>query len=271
MEKRVKNELLGLVRAISSLNCARPFLKPVDPVALNIPDYLVIIQKPMDLLTIKVSPRQNSLSANKYSSYEDFSSDFNLMLDNCRRYNIDSYNPVRQMGEELAKQFNIHWSSFMTRRFVTAMQEEESALLAPPPPVKRPPEEPVESKKTKKVKTVRFMDDSGSADDGRQALIEELNSRMKSHAETIQKLKEAASDSELEESVSVRVRFPSPPPIVIALPEPKTEIHEDAPPPTAVELGDYLTAVHREFVSGEAKRRIREQLLGCVYSLRTEH
>lgn len=55
MEKRIKNELLGLVRAISGLNCARPFLYPVDPVALNIPDYPTIITKPMDLSTIKVS------------------------------------------------------------------------------------------------------------------------------------------------------------------------------------------------------------------------
>lgn len=30
-----------------------PFLKPVDPVALNLPDYFTVIKKPMDLGTVK--------------------------------------------------------------------------------------------------------------------------------------------------------------------------------------------------------------------------
>ena len=31
-----------------------PFLEPVDPVALNIPDYLEVVKTPMDLSTVKV-------------------------------------------------------------------------------------------------------------------------------------------------------------------------------------------------------------------------
>jgi hypothetical protein len=34
-----------------------PFLEPVDPVALNIPDYLEVVTTPMDLTTVKVSIR----------------------------------------------------------------------------------------------------------------------------------------------------------------------------------------------------------------------
>jgi bromodomain-containing factor 1 len=32
--------------------CAFPFLEPVDPVALKIPDYPTIVKEPMDLGTI---------------------------------------------------------------------------------------------------------------------------------------------------------------------------------------------------------------------------
>ena len=53
MDSRTKNDLLGIIRALSLLPCARPFLKPVDTELLNIPDYLEIIQKPMDFGTIK--------------------------------------------------------------------------------------------------------------------------------------------------------------------------------------------------------------------------
>ena len=40
-----------------------PFLHPVDPIALGIPDYLQIITQPMDLSTI-----ENKLKNNDYST-----------------------------------------------------------------------------------------------------------------------------------------------------------------------------------------------------------
>lgn len=44
-----------MVRELLKHEDAWPFAKPVDPVALNIPDYFDIIKHPMDLGTIKVS------------------------------------------------------------------------------------------------------------------------------------------------------------------------------------------------------------------------
>lgn len=38
---------------------AAPFLYPVDPVALNIPDYFDIIKVPMDLSTIEQNFKNN--------------------------------------------------------------------------------------------------------------------------------------------------------------------------------------------------------------------
>lgn len=216
-----------------------------------------------------------------------------LMLDNCRRYNVDNYNPVRQLGEELSKQFNIHWTNFMTRRFVRPMQEEESAALAPPPPppVKRPPEEVVESRKlsatTKKAKhapQIRFKDwernlsSVAEEDEARQALIEALQTQVSSHAETIQRLKEAEEfaaaaepeKAEVIDPIVTKVRFtiPTPSPVVViaspAVVEPKVEATEDAPPPS-VAIGDYLAAVHIDFVNAEAKKRARSRILQYLF------
>lgn len=43
-----------LLRQLLRHEHAWPFAKPVDPLALNIPDYFDIIKHPMDLGTIKV-------------------------------------------------------------------------------------------------------------------------------------------------------------------------------------------------------------------------
>ena len=47
---------------------ARLFLEPVDPVKFNIPDYLTVIKRPMDLSTV-----EKSLAAQQYHTVEEFS------------------------------------------------------------------------------------------------------------------------------------------------------------------------------------------------------
>ncbi|KAJ3289655.1 Bromodomain-containing protein 4 [Borealophlyctis nickersoniae] len=61
---------------------AEPFLKPVDPVALNVPDYFDIVKKPMDISTIR---RKNQ--AGEYRELKDLEHDLHLMLNNCYLYN----------------------------------------------------------------------------------------------------------------------------------------------------------------------------------------
>lgn len=58
------------------------FHEAVDPVKLNIPDYLEIIKKPMDLGTIK-----KKLNNNAYDTVERFFSDVKQVFKNCRIYN----------------------------------------------------------------------------------------------------------------------------------------------------------------------------------------
>ncbi|KAJ3366388.1 hypothetical protein GGF32_005390 [Allomyces javanicus] len=73
---------LSMLRAIKRLKDAHIFLDPVDPVKLNIPDYPLIITHPMDLSTM-----ERKLTTRAYATIDQLVADFNLMLDNCIKYN----------------------------------------------------------------------------------------------------------------------------------------------------------------------------------------
>ncbi|KAL1920764.1 uncharacterized protein VTP21DRAFT_11399 [Calcarisporiella thermophila] len=93
-----------------------PFLQPVDPIALNIPDYFNVIKHPMDLSTI-----EKKLAAKEYAGPEEFEADMRLMFQNCYTYN-PADNIVYQAGKQLEEIFNRKWAE------------------RPPPP---PPSQPV--------------------------------------------------------------------------------------------------------------------------------
>ena len=61
---------------------ADPFLLPVDPVELNIPDYFDIIKHPMDFGTIS-----QKLKAGEIHSKEEFVELVRLVFDNAILYN----------------------------------------------------------------------------------------------------------------------------------------------------------------------------------------
>ena len=58
------------------------FIDPVDPVALNIPTYPVIVKEPMDFGTIRTK-----LSFNCYKNEKEFAHDMNLVFSNCVLFN----------------------------------------------------------------------------------------------------------------------------------------------------------------------------------------
>lgn len=78
---------------------AAPFLYPVDPQRLNIPDYYDKIKTPMDLSSIT-----KKLDAGAYKSAQEFRADVSLMLDNCYTYNAPD-SPVYKMGSSLEKYY----------------------------------------------------------------------------------------------------------------------------------------------------------------------
>eukprot|EP00039_Didymoeca_costata_P001312 m.51471 g.51471 ORF g.51471 m.51471 type:complete len:730 (+) comp10736_c0_seq3:86-2275(+) len=81
--------------------CAWPFYDPVDPVALNLPDYLTIIKKPMDLSTAR-----SKLDSGEYHSAEAFIADIRLIFSNCLRYNPPG-SEVAVKGQQLQHAFEI--------------------------------------------------------------------------------------------------------------------------------------------------------------------
>ncbi|KAF3911418.1 hypothetical protein ABW20_dc0103533 [Dactylellina cionopaga] len=83
---------------------AYPFYNPVDPVALEIPDYFKIIKKPMDMSEV-----QRKLNHNEYNNANEFEADMRLMLNNCYKFNPPD-SPVYKCGKALEAVFDEKWS-----------------------------------------------------------------------------------------------------------------------------------------------------------------
>ncbi|KAI5852588.1 Bromodomain-containing protein [Morchella snyderi] len=105
---------------------AFPFYSPVDPVALNIPEYFKIIKKPMDLGTI-----QSKLKTNQYESGNDFEADLRLMFRNCYKFNPPNQ-AVHQMGKRLEGIFDEKWSD--RAKYIRDNPGSHSPASASPPP-----------------------------------------------------------------------------------------------------------------------------------------
>uniref|UniRef100_A0A8C4T8J9 Bromodomain testis associated n=1 Tax=Erpetoichthys calabaricus TaxID=27687 RepID=A0A8C4T8J9_ERPCA len=83
---RLTNQLQYLEKVVLKTlwrhSFAWPFQQPVDAVKLELPDYYIIIKKPMDMSTIK-----KRLEHNYYWSALECVEDFNTMFTNCYIYN----------------------------------------------------------------------------------------------------------------------------------------------------------------------------------------
>lgn len=80
------------------------FSQPVDPVALNIPDYFSIISNPMDLGTVK-----SKLENHVYLDAEEFAADVRLTFSNSMLYNPPD-NDVHLLAEDLSNTFEAMWA-----------------------------------------------------------------------------------------------------------------------------------------------------------------
>lgn len=107
---------MQIMKTLKRHRDAFPFNQPVDPVALQIPDYLDVVKQPMDLGTIA-----NKLAAGSYSILDEWIADIQLVFSNCYAYNrLD--NPVYSMGKNLEKSFE------------TMMKKMPTGAGGPPPP-----------------------------------------------------------------------------------------------------------------------------------------
>lgn len=84
---------------------AYPFMVPVDPVALNIPNYHKVIKKPMDFGTI-----QANLHASQYAKAKEFYDDAQLVFQNCFKFNPPT-DEVNKMGRMLQSVFDQTWAT----------------------------------------------------------------------------------------------------------------------------------------------------------------
>lgn len=78
MTKDQHKHALSLVRTLKKNRSAIPFLKPVDPVALLIPDYFRVITQPMDLGTVeaKLNATGKALTAASKNGHRIFGVDY---------------------------------------------------------------------------------------------------------------------------------------------------------------------------------------------------
>jgi transcription initiation factor TFIID subunit 2 len=115
-----------LIEKMKNHVSSSPFLYPVDPVALNIPNYFDIIQKPMDLKTIEVR-----LNNGTYTSRNQFRDDVLLMLNNCYSFNLeDSW--VFQQGKKLQHFFEKEWSALFGETVTGFYDGHHPPPVAPP-------------------------------------------------------------------------------------------------------------------------------------------
>lgn len=85
---------MSTIRSLKKVKQAIPFLKPVDPVALNIPHYPTVVKKPMDLSTVErklassnpSKPDPNPANPRYYNS-DEFAADVRLIFFNCLTFN----------------------------------------------------------------------------------------------------------------------------------------------------------------------------------------
>ncbi len=63
MDDDLKQSLIDLIKVVQKDQYSGPFLKPVDHIALGIPDYPQVIKNPMDIQTLL-----NNLKKDKYEN-----------------------------------------------------------------------------------------------------------------------------------------------------------------------------------------------------------
>ncbi|XVF40237.1 hypothetical protein PTKIN_Ptkin01aG0095900 [Pterospermum kingtungense] len=105
MDRSMTQQCSTLLKALMKHPAGWVFNQPVDPIALNIPDYFSIIKNPMDLGTIK-----SKLVRNTYLGIEDFVADIKLTFSNAMLYNPPSNN-VHKMAQEMNEFFEARWKS----------------------------------------------------------------------------------------------------------------------------------------------------------------
>ncbi|MCJ1312331.1 hypothetical protein MMC25_006005 [Agyrium rufum] len=105
LELRFCAEVLNEMKKPKNQTVGWAFAMPVDPVALNIPNYHSVIKKPMDISTI-----DKKLSSGQYETAKEFEADIRLMFNNCYKFNPPGHN-VYTNGKAYERIFEEKWGT----------------------------------------------------------------------------------------------------------------------------------------------------------------
>ncbi|KAG9299594.1 hypothetical protein G9A89_020765 [Geosiphon pyriformis] len=106
----------NIIKSLKQYKHVGPFLDPVDPIKLNVPDYHDIVKTPMDLGTV-----ERRLNNCEYESTLDFAADVRLIFGNCYLYN-GVQATISQFARDMEDIFNNSFSKMPG----------ESVLVNPP-------------------------------------------------------------------------------------------------------------------------------------------
>ncbi|KAF8203282.1 bromodomain-containing protein [Pholiota molesta] len=143
--------LTSTVRTLKKLKDSGPFLRPVDPIALNIPHYPSIVKTPMDFSTIErklnssnpAKPDPNPYNP-RYHNADEFVADVRLMVSNAVLFNGPDH-VVAGMGKRMEDVFDKQLKHLpQLQRFKPKPPVVKKVATPPAPP---PPVAPVVSKK----------------------------------------------------------------------------------------------------------------------------
>ena len=131
LEEKIKNT--------KKVKSAIHFLKPVDPIALNIPNYTNIIKNPMDISTM-----ESKLKNDQYTSLDDFATDFELMVTNCFTFNGTAH-AVSTQAQNLR--------AYFMKQMETVPVGDSAALPARPPPAPKTSPKPMPRRESRAAAT----------------------------------------------------------------------------------------------------------------------
>lgn len=115
----LKKKLEALLKGMMEHKFGWVFNTPVDPVALNIPNYFKIIRKPMDLGTVK-----KKLEVGVYKHTEEFAIDVRTTFLNAMQYNSEDQD-VYSLAKDMLSDFNGEM-----RKLVAEFDADEKAARA---------------------------------------------------------------------------------------------------------------------------------------------
>eukprot|EP00239_Pterosperma_sp_CCMP1384_P000425 CAMPEP_0197852710 /NCGR_PEP_ID=MMETSP1438-20131217/21247_1 /TAXON_ID=1461541 /ORGANISM="Pterosperma sp., Strain CCMP1384" /LENGTH=374 /DNA_ID=CAMNT_0043466871 /DNA_START=267 /DNA_END=1387 /DNA_ORIENTATION=+ len=102
-EEQALNRGHSVLKQLMKTSWAHMFLKPVDPVELDLPDYFTIIKRPMDLGTC-----ERKLLQKEYESPDELFEHISLCFDNAILYN-PSDNAVHNIAQRMKAMFLNKW------------------------------------------------------------------------------------------------------------------------------------------------------------------